>query len=907
MQVIAGGGEPTRVLDGADDGTVRAVVAALGHKYSPKAPTSAIVARLGEIARPERVRSAQPAAAGARGDEVLFNRSARFNPGDTPIARDRFDRTVARITAQWKADGKASVRPVDWWTDLPAEVQEAAKEVGYDNASASERIPGVTWRGTVYLVHENLTNEKVLEETLFHERTHQVLRGNKADPGGVKLRQALQSLYNKLGGELGLRALARQAGVDIAQARKQADALHDAVLAQAKGRADAQQRATAARAVLMTEEFLADLEGARAYETLPQTLRRKFHEAVGLLRKWLHDNGFTRLARALGHGADTVDLADLRAMLHGIRQQAAGSGDEVVRFIRVQGDRNAAADDVRSLAAQYASADGAPTPAQIAAAVKQQRDTERAYGGREGYERAKAAGQTKLGFGQWVQARTPNFKRWFGDWEALRAQKRLDEMEPASVRVPDAWHGLSHVELRQKMAEALDRMVRERTEIKHPELGTIRIGRVGARKSENSARDPAKSLVAADIEALIPASIYARSEPQRGKDGQDVDGYGTLLARVDVAGVPLVAAFTVRHQSDGRWYYNAVTLHDAQEKARDSYGRPDRVPGSSDAPIAGLADFVRRPLARVNPAEVSAVTDSQTGEPMVVYHATDNDFSVFDSSRGGENTDRNASSEEWAQTARMGSWFSDRDVSVSTGQGVVMPAFLNIRNPKSQDSLQWLAERAIPLAGNALEYRKSLIADGYDGLVVQDEELGGVSYVTFNPEQIKSATGNVGTFDPENPNIAFSLPEESQVDAAARDSAAHPDAETPATPAQQEAGNHKMGHVSIHGLDVTIEVPKGVRSAGRRRADHAQCERPEHQGHARDGCDETRAQFRRDHQPGVPHPQPAARHAVGNGRLRRRLQPAAQDRRRLAFDGRGERDVPQAARERRRSAIRLAQ
>jgi hypothetical protein len=145
-------------------------------------------------------------------------------------------------------------------------------------------------------------------------------------------------------------------------------------------------------------------------------------------------------------------------------------------------------------------------------------------------------------------------------------------MEPLKVRVPDAWRGMDHVALRQKMAEELDRMVREKTEIAHPDIGVIRVGRAGAKKSEGSARDPAKSLVAADIEALIPASIYARSDASRGGDGPDIAGYSTLLARVQVDGVDLVASFTVRHQSDGQWYYNAVALHDAKEKAQDSYG-----------------------------------------------------------------------------------------------------------------------------------------------------------------------------------------------------------------------------------------------------------------------------------------------------------------------------------------------
>ena len=56
--------------------------------------------------------------------------------------------------------------------------------------------------------------------------------------------------------------------------------------------------------------------------------------------------------------------------------------------------------------------------------------------------------------------------------------------------------------------------------------------------------------------------------------------------------------------------------------------------------------------------------------------------------------------------------------------------------------------------------------------------------------------------------------EANQIETAARAAATHPEAEKQATPAQQEAGNFKAGHVRIHGLDVTIEVPKGGKRRG---------------------------------------------------------------------------------------------
>jgi hypothetical protein len=53
---------------------------------------------------------------------------------------------------------------------------------------------------------------------------------------------------------------------------------------------------------------------------------------------------------------------------------------------------------------------------------------------------------------------------------------------------------------------------------------------------------------------------------------------------------------------------------------------------------------------------------------------------------------------------------------------------------------------------------KILQKAGYDGLVYSNEMEGaGNSYVPFEPTQIKSATGNVGTYDPTNPDIRRSL------------------------------------------------------------------------------------------------------------------------------------------------------
>lgn len=91
--------------------------------------------------------------------------------------------------------------------------------------------------------------------------------------------------------------------------------------------------------------------------------------------------------------------------------------------------------EVEALVSQYANEEGAPSAAELRAAVKDYRDTERANGGKPAYDKAKAEGRTKLNYRQWVQVRTTHFKRWFGDWEALHAQSRspLPRVNPAEV------------------------------------------------------------------------------------------------------------------------------------------------------------------------------------------------------------------------------------------------------------------------------------------------------------------------------------------------------------------------------------------------------------------------------------------------------------------------------------------
>lgn len=144
----------------------------------------------------------------------------------------------------------------------------------------------------------------------------------------------------------------------------------------------------------------------------PTSVREFLRDFIAAVKAWLVGKGVP--AQAL-----RISAADVAAVARANVRRIAGSGDAEsggggdVR----RSEASPTEDQVRGLMEQYANTDGAPTEAQVRAAVQDYRDTERSYGGRSAYDKAKAAGKTKLTYGQWVQVRTEHFRNWFGDWE----------------------------------------------------------------------------------------------------------------------------------------------------------------------------------------------------------------------------------------------------------------------------------------------------------------------------------------------------------------------------------------------------------------------------------------------------------------------------------------------------------
>ena len=156
-----------------------------------------------------------------------------------------------------------------------------------------------------------------------------------------------------------------------------------------------------------------------------------------------------------------------------------------------------------------------------------------------------------------------------------------------------------------------------------------------------------------------------------------------------------------------------------------------------------FGDWVNKPYS------ASKVVDAD-GKPLVVYHGTDADFTVFKSNDGNYWF---SASEDYAEA-----------MAEERGGNRVMPTYLNMRKP--------YYAKLKPSQFSDPNFEAPIIREakskGYDGVIIENDTDNDLAkdtfYVVFNPEQIKSATDNIGTFDGSNADIRFSVSETDEFD-----------------------------------------------------------------------------------------------------------------------------------------------
>lgn len=153
-----------------------------------------------------------------------------------------------------------------------------------------------------------------------------------------------------------------------------------------------------------------------------------------------------------------------------------------------------------------------------------------------------------------------------------------------------------------------------------------------------------------------------------------------------------------------------------------------------------------------DPKHASKIVDDK-GNPMIMYHGTDADFSIFDKQKIQRWKwfwfTKYQDVAEWYSLAGRG-WSSDPQI---------MKVYLDVKNPATLDDVNWkllddfrkeTGKMVSPEAFIHDRYASEfMLSRWYDGLMFDD------IVIVYRPEQIKSATDNIWTFNKNNPDIRY--------------------------------------------------------------------------------------------------------------------------------------------------------
>lgn len=319
---------------------------------------------------------------------------------------------------------------------------------------------------------------------------------------------------------------------------------------------------------------------------------------------------------------------------------------------------------------------------------------------------------------QYAQVRTKAFKDWFGDWERVAYSSKFRESHDIPNSITSATYQGVYV------SEALfDPDMAPDGGKRIILLGDKYIGEIPIIESKDKIRMSGSLGAATEIE-----------EEYRGK------GYGKKahLALANIA------------KAEGKTLYSDKSNSDAEDALWRSLVKDGIAEVISESPKVGHWNhtayrIINDKLPQADDIDsgdrnVSKVVD-ENGEPLVVYHESPNKFTTFDTSKKRYNVHD-----------VKGIWTSTID---RKGRGYgenIYPLFVNLRNPDYTD---------VHSTKNIIELRrvenKALQNPNNDGAILKTFDKSGFETQIYvkDPNQVKSATQNIGTFSRTNDDIRY--------------------------------------------------------------------------------------------------------------------------------------------------------
>lgn len=440
-----------------------------------------------------------------------------------------------------------------------------------------------------------------------------------------------------------------------------------------------------------------------------------------------------------------------------------------------------------------------PSPEEIAEANRQKAEVKAKWTNpdgsmKKGYMLAPNGRPTNLTEDQWLQVRTPNFKKWFGDWEKEAWAKAAVEFLESTAPVAN----LTGQEFQKDGVRLTDKVSAYFNSIgnvaHNEELGDVILNLEGIRDSiaHGVGRQKAAAFMAVK-DVIEKGFIFNRETNWKNRNYDSA----VIIAPISINNTDYICEVVItRKPNENRFYLHEVEIKETLEKA---FKTPTEGRASQASKL-----IIGKHLEEVK-GNVSKVVD-ENGEPLVVYHGSTAMFNEFRSKFIGHSTG----------TADGRGFYFTTDKSYAEGfkskDGRVIEAFLNIRDLldykkktitkaalkkiiKEIDRAEFEAdgehyfisnfgnyydegidkvideatESNYDFCDTDVEIFNVLITSGADfdltakaiknvtgkegEIVPKDNNT--THFIIFNSNQAKSATENIGTFNPENPDIRW--------------------------------------------------------------------------------------------------------------------------------------------------------
>lgn len=404
---------------------------------------------------------------------------------------------------------------------------------------------------------------------------------------------------------------------------------------------------------------------------------------------------------------------------------------------------------------------GEPAEEEISEAQKQYEEVKSKYMGTPLWMKAPNGKRTNLTEEQWVRVRTPNFKRWFGDWETLAVINEIKDMSAKPVKLHEALDKAGIKEAFKNFGEVANE--RDDRKVVFPSASA---GKIRRHKGFDS------NTIIKHFKSLFKASIPILSEKEEIKEGHkahgNIESVEHYVNKFSVNGSEYYIRFTVpiirNDRSAGNVHSSAISEVSIYKNG-DSTLYPLNTAGSSSPSFIDrkLSDF----LNSVKPENVSKVVD-ENGEPVAVYHGTPkfDRFSIFKKGSGGYlgpaiyftnlKTYAQKYENKWGDGGNL------YDVFISLKRPLIVksvnPAKEILKTIYGKDSVYDRRSQKQSYDTKILSSAdiKKLQSKGYDGVIW--EYGGSKEYAVYDSSKIKSATDNIGTYS-ENPDIRWRLDE----------------------------------------------------------------------------------------------------------------------------------------------------